>query len=47
MIGEADIERLVAVYRGQTRRLEGPPVIKDLEPGRAEIAAAEAAKRPD
>jgi cell division protease FtsH len=41
-----DIERLVASYRGKTGPLQGLPLPKTLEPGRAEIAAAEAERRP-
>src|ERR687896_959437 len=36
--------RLVAAYKGQGAPLNGDPVVKDLEPGKAEIAAAEAAE---
>jgi cell division protease FtsH len=41
-----DIERLVGAYQGQTRPLNGAPVLKSLEPGPAEIAAAEAEQPP-
>jgi cell division protease FtsH len=41
-----DIARLVGAYQGQTRPLDGPPVLKSLEPGPAEIAAAEAEQPP-
>jgi cell division protease FtsH len=37
-----DITRLVAAYKGQGAPLNGDPIVKDLEPGKAEIAAAEA-----
>ena len=42
-----DIERLVASYRGKSGGLDGPPLVKSLEPGRAEIAAAEAEPAPE
>jgi hypothetical protein len=41
-----DIERLVGAYQGQTQPLEGPPALKSLEPGPAELAAAEAEPPP-
>jgi cell division protease FtsH len=37
-----DIEQLVLAYRGKSAPLNGPSVVKDLEPGRAEMAAVEA-----
>jgi cell division protease FtsH len=37
-----DIERLVSSYIGPPASLNGDPAVKDLEPGPAEIAAAEA-----
>jgi cell division protease FtsH len=37
-----DIERLVGAYTGQPESPNGTPLVKDLEPGPAEIAAAEA-----
>jgi cell division protease FtsH len=37
-----DIEQLVLAYRGQTAQRNGPCVVRELEPGRAEVAAAEA-----
>jgi cell division protease FtsH len=37
-----DIEQLVHAYRGQTARPSGHSVVRELEPGRAEVAAAEA-----
>jgi cell division protease FtsH len=37
-----DIERLVAAYRGQTLAVDGEVEVEALEPGPAEIAAAEA-----
>ena len=36
-----DIERLVNAYRGEASP-NGEPLLKDLEPGRADIAASEA-----
>jgi cell division protease FtsH len=35
-----DIERIVGAYKGE-RRSDGPPLLKDLEPGAAQVAAAE------
>jgi cell division protease FtsH len=37
-----DIQRIVGAYKGPSASLNGDPVVKDLEPGPAEIAAAEA-----
>jgi cell division protease FtsH len=37
-----DIEQLVLAYRGQAAPANGPSVVKDLEPGRPEMAAVEA-----
>jgi cell division protease FtsH len=37
-----DIERMVAAYRRPSGSLSGAPLVKDLEPGPAQIAAAEA-----
>jgi cell division protease FtsH len=45
VLERGDIEHLVSAYKGQTRPLKGRPIVKSLEPGPAEIAAAEA-KRP-
>jgi cell division protease FtsH len=42
-----DIERLVAAYRDKSGGLVGAPLVKSLEPGRAEIAAAEAERAPE
>jgi hypothetical protein len=42
-----DIERLVAAYRGRSGGLDHAPLIRSLEPGRAEIAAAEAEPAPE
>lgn len=39
--------KLVAAYRGKSGGLDGPPLVKSLEPGRAEIAAAEAEPAPE
>ena len=41
-----DITRLVSDYRGQTPAVNGKPLVKGLEPGRAEIAAVEAKQPP-
>ena len=41
-----DITRLVSNYRGQTPAINGKPLVKGLEPGRAEIAAVEAEQPP-
>jgi cell division protease FtsH len=37
-----DIERMVDRYTGRAASLDGDPLVKDLEPGPAELAAAEA-----
>jgi ATP-dependent Zn protease len=37
-----DIQRLVSAYKGPSPSLNGEPIVKHLEPGPAEIAAAEA-----
>jgi cell division protease FtsH len=37
-----DIQRLVSAYKGHGASPNGEPIVKDLEPGPAEIAAAEA-----
>jgi cell division protease FtsH len=37
-----DIEQLVRAYRGQTAQPNGPSAVRELEPGRAEVAVAEA-----
>jgi cell division protease FtsH len=42
-----DIERLVARYIGQAPDANGRPLVKDLEPGPAEVAASEAESPPD
>jgi cell division protease FtsH len=47
VLERGDIERLVAAYKGQTATLNGGPAEKELEPGPAEIAAAEAEQRPE
>jgi cell division protease FtsH len=36
-----DIERLVNAYKGQTAGQNGEPIVKDLEPGPARLAASE------
>src|SRR5919106_269913 len=41
-----DIERIVGAYKGSPASLNGDPVVKALEPGPAEIAAAEAEQPP-
>ena len=41
-----DITRLVSNYRGQTRAVNGKPLVKGLGPGPAEIAAVEAEQPP-
>jgi ATP-dependent Zn protease len=35
-----DIERIVGAYKGE-RTSDGPPLLKDFEPGAAQVAAAE------
>jgi cell division protease FtsH len=42
-----DIERLVSSYRGRLGLQNGDPTVEDLEPGPAEIAAAEAEQPPE
>jgi cell division protease FtsH len=42
-----DIERLVRAYRGQELGRNGRPIEEGAEPGRAEIAAAEAEGGPE
>ena len=42
-----DIERLVAAYKGQLDIANGKPVLKDLEPGPVDVAAAEAEQAPE
>jgi cell division protease FtsH len=42
-----DIERIVGAYKGSPGSLNGDPMVKDLEPGPAEIAAAEADPAPE
>jgi cell division protease FtsH len=42
-----DIERLVGAYKGQTLPLNGKPIMRNPEPGPAEIAAAEAEQPPE
>jgi hypothetical protein len=37
-----DIDQLMLAYRGQTARPNGHSVVRELQPGRAEVAAAEA-----
>jgi hypothetical protein len=37
-----DIQRIVGAYTGEPAALNGDPLVKTLEPGPAEIAAAEA-----
>jgi hypothetical protein len=39
-----DIERMVGVYTGRPGPVDGYPLVRSLEPGPAEIAAAEAAR---
>jgi cell division protease FtsH len=46
VLERADIERLVGAYQGKTQPLNGPPVLKSLEPGPADLAAAEAEQPP-
>ena len=41
-----DIEHLVGSYKGQSVPLDGTPVVKSLEPGPAEIAAADPGTQP-
>ena len=41
-----DIERIVGAYKGSPASLNGDPIVKALEPGPAEIAAAEAEQPP-
>jgi ATP-dependent Zn protease len=36
-----DIERLVGAYKGQAAPQNGEPLVKDLEPGPARLAASE------
>jgi cell division protease FtsH len=42
-----DIERIVGAYTGEPASPNGAPLVKDLEPGPAEIAAAEAERPPE
>jgi cell division protease FtsH len=42
-----DIERLVGAYKDDVVPLNAEPIVKDLEPGPAEIAAAEAESAPE
>jgi cell division protease FtsH len=42
-----DIEQLVTAYMGHATKLDSPTVVESVEPGRAEIAAAEGERRHD
>jgi hypothetical protein len=42
-----DIERMVDAYTGRAGSRDGIPLVRDLEPGPAEIAATEAEQRPE
>jgi cell division protease FtsH len=42
-----DIERMVDAYTGRAGSLDRVPLVRDLEPGPAEIAATEAEQRPE
>jgi cell division protease FtsH len=42
-----DIERLVAAYKGQLELGNGKPLLKNLEPGPVDVAAAEAEQAPE
>jgi cell division protease FtsH len=47
VLERGDIERLVGAYTGRAAPPDGKPIVKDLEPGPAEIAASEAEQAPE
>jgi cell division protease FtsH len=47
VLERVDIERIVGAYTGAPAPLNGDPLVKNLEPGPAEIAAAEAERQPE